>query len=74
MYLYLTIDSKGNTFVFYLSCKRDAKAAKRFLERTLASCHITKPCLITADVGKFSLVVIRELKDESVYHTVHHFV
>ncbi|MGG1151018.1 IS6 family transposase, partial [Bacillus wiedmannii] len=30
-YLYRAIDSEGNTIDFYLSYKRDAKAAKRFL-------------------------------------------
>ncbi|HFK1812355.1 TPA: IS6 family transposase, partial [Bacillus cereus] len=43
MYLYRAIDSEGNTIDFYLSRKRDAKAAKCFLKKTLASCHATKP-------------------------------
>ncbi|EOQ04717.1 IS6 family transposase, partial [Bacillus cereus] len=35
MYLYRAIDSGGNTIDFYLSPKRDAMAAKRFLKKTL---------------------------------------
>ncbi|MEI4605770.1 IS6 family transposase, partial [Bacillus cereus] len=43
MYLYRAVDSEGNTLDFYLSNKRDAKAAKRILKKALASCHVTKP-------------------------------
>ncbi|MDY7965768.1 DDE-type integrase/transposase/recombinase, partial [Bacillus thuringiensis] len=42
MYLYRAIDSEGNTIDFYLSTKRDAQAAKRFLKKALASCRATK--------------------------------
>ncbi|PEJ62490.1 IS6 family transposase, partial [Bacillus wiedmannii] len=49
MYLYRTIDSEGNKIDFYFSRKRDAKAAKCFLKKALASCHATKPHSITAD-------------------------
>lgn len=41
MYLYRAIDSEGNTIDFYLSTKRDAQAAKRFLKKALTSCHDT---------------------------------
>ncbi|WP_420975233.1 IS6 family transposase [Bacillus thuringiensis] len=64
MYLYRAIDSEGNTIDFYLSCKRDAKAAKRFLKKALASCHATRPRSITADGDKVYPVAIRELKKE----------
>ncbi|MGX5634108.1 IS6 family transposase [Bacillus thuringiensis] len=47
MYLYRAIDSEGNTIDFYLSRKRDAKAAKRFLKKVWASGHATKPRSIT---------------------------
>ncbi|ANS51932.1 hypothetical protein BT246_66400 (plasmid) [Bacillus thuringiensis] len=63
-YLYRAIDSEGNTIDFYLSCKRDTKAAKRFLKKVLASYHATKPRLITADGDKAYPVAIRELKEE----------
>ncbi|PEZ34285.1 IS6 family transposase [Bacillus thuringiensis] len=59
MYLYRAIDSKGNTIDFYLSCKRDAKAAKCFLKKALA-----KTRSITADGDKAYPVAIRELKEE----------
>ncbi|MGH1232811.1 IS6 family transposase [Bacillus toyonensis] len=64
MYLYRAIDSEGNTIDFYLSRKRDAKAAKRFLKKALTSCHATKPRSITADGDKAYPVAIRELKKE----------
>ncbi|PHG08788.1 IS6 family transposase [Bacillus toyonensis] len=64
MYLYRAIDSKGNTIDFYLSRKRDAKAAKYFLKKALASCHATKPRSITADGDKAYPIAIRELKKE----------
>ncbi|MGQ4288601.1 IS6 family transposase [Bacillus thuringiensis] len=64
MYLYRAIDSGGNTIDFYLSPKRDAMAAKRFLKKTLASYHATKPRSITADGDKAYPVAIRELKKE----------
>ncbi|MBG9541067.1 transposase [Bacillus thuringiensis] len=59
-----TIDSEGNTIDFYLSQKRDAKEAKCFLKKALASCHVTKPRSITADGDKAYPVAIRELKEE----------
>ncbi|MCQ6307578.1 IS6 family transposase, partial [Bacillus cereus] len=64
MYLYRAIDSEGNTIDFYLSRKRDAKAAKCFLKKALASCHDTKPRSINADGDKAYPVAIRELKEE----------
>ncbi|PEP92132.1 IS6 family transposase [Bacillus toyonensis] len=64
MYLYRAVDSKGNTIDFYLSQRRNAKAAKRFLKKALASCHATKPRTITADGDKAYPVAIRKLKEE----------
>ncbi|GAB6524443.1 hypothetical protein bcgnr5386_53800 [Bacillus cereus] len=61
MYLYRAINSEGNTIDFYLSRKRDAKTAKSFLKKTLASCHATKP---RSDGDKAYPVAIRELKEE----------
>ncbi|MED3158617.1 IS6 family transposase, partial [Bacillus thuringiensis] len=63
-YLYRAIDSEGNTIDFYLSRKRDAKAAKCFLKKALASCHATKPHSITADGDKAYPAAIHELKEE----------
>ncbi|MGF9815405.1 IS6 family transposase [Bacillus toyonensis] len=64
MYLYRAMDSEGNTIDFYLSSKRDAKAAKYFLKKALASCHAANPRTITVDGDKAYPVAIRELKDE----------
>ncbi|EJR64003.1 insertion sequence IS240 protein [Bacillus thuringiensis Sbt003] len=64
MYSYRAINSEGNTSAFYLSRKRDAKAAKRFLKRVLASCHVTTPRSIISDEDKSYPVAIRELKEE----------
>ncbi|QWH75421.1 IS6 family transposase (plasmid) [Bacillus mycoides] len=64
MYLYRAVDSEGNTLDFHLSNKRDAKAAKRFLKKALASCHVTKPRVITVDDDKAYPVAIREFKNE----------
>src|SRR5579884_1161962 len=64
MYLYRAIDSEGNTIDFYLSSKRDTKAAKRFLKKALVSCHATGPRSITVDGDKAYPVAIKELKDE----------
>ncbi|MED3391455.1 IS6 family transposase [Bacillus thuringiensis] len=64
MYLYRAIDFEGNTIDFYLSRKRDAKAAKCFLKKALASCHATKPRSITADGDKAYPLAIRERKEE----------
>lgn len=71
MYLYRAIDSERDTIDFYLSGKRDAKAAKRFLKKSLVSYHTTKPRVITADGDKAYPVAIRELKKEKYipHHT-----
>lgn len=74
MYLYRAIDSERNTIDFYLSSKCDAKAAMRFLKKSLVSCHATAPRSITADGDKAYPVVIRELKTNSAYHKVCQFV
>ncbi|MBG9537545.1 DDE-type integrase/transposase/recombinase, partial [Bacillus thuringiensis] len=58
MYLYRAVDSEGNTIDFYLSQRRNAKAAKRFLKKALASCHAKKPRTITADGDKAYPVAI----------------
>ncbi|PEO43039.1 IS6 family transposase, partial [Bacillus toyonensis] len=70
MYLYRAVDSEGNTIDFYLSQRRNAKVAKRFLKKALASCHATKPRTITADGDKAYPVAIRKLKEEK--HLPHH--
>ena len=60
MYVYREIDSEGNTIDFYLSQKRNTKAAKRFLKKALFSCHATEPRMITADGDKAYPIAIRK--------------
>jgi hypothetical protein len=38
-YLYQAVDSRGQTFDFLLSTKRDAEAAKRFFRKALSQPH-----------------------------------
>jgi len=64
MYLYRAIDSEGNTIDFYLSQRRNAKAAQRFLKKALVSCHAAKSRTITADGDRVYPVAIRKLKEE----------
>ncbi|AIK35531.1 integrase core domain protein (plasmid) [Bacillus pseudomycoides] len=49
MYLYRAVDSEGNTVDFYLSKNRKAKSAKHFFKKALASCHTSKPRVLTVD-------------------------
>lgn len=48
MYLYLTVDCKGNTIDFYLSKLRNKQAAKPFFKKVLAF-SIPPPRAITVD-------------------------
>ncbi|MEO6456999.1 MAG: IS6 family transposase [Chloroflexia bacterium] len=50
MYLYLAVDSAGNTVEFMLSPNRDAQAAKRFFRKALRARHTTPPRVI--NVGR----------------------
>ncbi|CAM4305968.1 IS6 family transposase [Bacillus paramycoides] len=64
MYLYRTIDSKGNTIDFHLSKTRDHRAAKRFFKKALQSFHVSKPRVITVDKNPAYPIAIEELKKE----------
>src|SRR3954454_2946329 len=64
MYLYRSVDSKGNTIDFYLSKTRDHKAAKRFFKKALRSFHVSMPRVITVDKNPAYPVAIEELKKE----------
>ncbi len=61
-YLYRAVDSQGNTLDFLLSAKRDAKAAKRFLRKTLRAIHTQTPRMITVDKNPAYPKAIKELK------------
>nr|WP_309101828.1 IS6 family transposase [Fredinandcohnia onubensis] len=64
MYLYRAVDSEGNTIDFYLSKTRDAKSAKRFFKKALASSHVSHPRVITVDKNSAYPVAIQTLKEE----------
>ncbi|MES5896588.1 IS6 family transposase [Bacillus cereus group sp. RP43] len=64
MYLYRSVDSKGNTIDFYLSKTRDHKAAKRFFKKALRSFHVSKPRVITVGKNPAYPMAIEELKKE----------
>ncbi len=65
-YLYRAVDSKGNTLDFLLSAKRDAKAAKRFLRKTLNAFHTSTPRVITFDKNAAYPKAFAELKAEGL--------
>ncbi|MED1116026.1 IS6 family transposase [Bacillus paramycoides] len=64
MYLYRTVDSKGNTIDFHLSKTRDHKAAKRLFKKALRSFHVSKPHVITVDKNSAYPIAIKMLKKE----------
>ncbi len=69
-YLYRAVDSEGNTLDVMLSAKRDAKAAKRFLKKTLNAPHTIEPRVITVDKHAAYPPAINELKkDEALLET-----
>jgi len=52
-WLYRAVDKHdGDTLDFFLTAKRDAVAAKRFLRKTLNACNSTMPSVINADQHK----------------------
>ena len=64
-YLYRAVDKHGNTIDFYLSPTRNAKAAKRFLGKTLNGLKgWEKPEIINTDKAPTYGIAISELKAE----------
>src|SRR4028118_666984 len=61
-YLYRAVDSAGNTLDFLLTAKRDTKAAKRVLRKTLKALHTQTPRVNTVDKNPAYPKAIRELK------------
>lgn len=69
-YLYRAVDSQGNTLDFLLSAKRDASAAKRFLQKTLNAAHTQQPRVINVDKNAAYPPAVDELKvDEQLPQT-----
>lgn len=66
VYLYRAIDKRGRTVDFYLSSRRNAKAAKRFLGKALRGLkEWEKPPTINTDKAPAYGDAIRQLKEES---------
>ena len=63
MYLYRAVDSEGNTIDFYLSKNRNAKSAKCFFKKALASSHVSSPRVITVDKNPAYPIAIQELQE-----------
>ena len=61
-YLYRAVDSTGATIDFLLSARRDAAAAKRFLQKALRSPGHARPRVINVDGNPSYPKVIAELK------------
>jgi IS6 family transposase len=61
-YLYRAVDSTGATIDFLLSARRDAPAAKRFLQKALRSPGHPRPRVINVDGNPSYPKVITELK------------
>ena len=63
-YLYRAVDSNGQTLDFMLSAKRDTKAAKRLLKKTLKAHHTQTPRVINVDKNAAYPPAVDELKKE----------
>jgi transposase, IS6 family len=63
-YLYTAVDSTGDTIDFLLSPKRDAHAAKRFIQKALRSPGRARPRVTNADGNPPYPTVITELKQD----------
>ena len=61
-YLYRAVDSTGATLDFLLSAKRDALAAKRFLQKALRSFGHPRPRVINVDRDPSYPKAISELR------------
>ena len=65
-YLYRAVDSSGQTLDFMLSARRDAKAAKRFLKKTLKARHTSIPRVINVDKNAAYPAATDDLKAEEL--------
>ena len=61
-YSYRPVDSAGDTIEFLLSAKRDAAAAKRFLQKALGSPGHPRPRVINVDRNPSYPKAISELR------------
>ena len=73
MYLYRAVDQYGDTIDFWLSRKRDRKAAKKFFRKALRSPHNTNPRVITTDKYAATIKAIKEdIKNERLHPNTKH--
>jgi transposase-like protein len=63
-YLYRALDEYGNTIDFYLSKRRNAKAAKLFLKKLINNNQICEVKVINTDKNPAYIQAIKELKKE----------
>lgn len=66
LYLFRAIDSRGRTVDFYLSQRRDAGAARRFLAKALRARRDWAPVVINTDRNPAYGEAIRKLKDSKL--------
>ena len=66
LYLFRAIDSRGRTVDFYLSQRRDASAARRFLAKALRLRRDWAPAVINTDRNPAYGEAIRKLKDSKL--------
>ena len=73
MYLYRAVDQHGNTIDFWLSRKRDCKAAKKFFRKALRSPHNANPRVITTDKYAATIKAIKnEIKNKRLHPGTKH--
>jgi len=65
-YLYRAVDSDGNTLDFLLRAKRNMKAAKRFLKKTLKANHTQEPRVINVDKNPAYPPALEALKQDGI--------
>ena len=65
-FLYRAVDSSGQTIDFLLTDRRDAAAAKRFLQRALQNLGNSMPRVINVDKNPAYPRAVKELKRERV--------
>ena len=72
-YLYRAIDENGETLDFYLSHRRNAKAATRFIKKLIKRHKDSFPTVINTDKNPAYLQAIRHLKQDNSLpeHTKH---
>jgi len=72
-YLYRAVDQNGSTIDFWLSRKRDKKAAKKFFRKALRSPHNSNPRVITTDKYAATIATIKkEIEDERLNSKTKH--